>query len=548
MTMSASSPTTAFARSWPLAAVLAGAALPLAGLYLRIRALCGGALVYGLDDAYIHLAIAANLVEHGTWGVNAGEFSSTSSSLAWPLVLAALRAVTGIGEHGPMIVSAVLVVVILVRADAMLARRTDLPPWVRAVALGALFAVTPMPELVFNGMEHLLHVWLTLELLDRASLWLAAEEAGRGRRDAVVLVVIALLITTVRYEAAFQVGIVAALLAIRRSWGLAAAVAVAGALPLVTYGILATSQGWPFLPTGLLLKTAVLEETAGEAIRRMINEFAAKIPGALPLVAAIAAGLIVFALRSPAGSERRPDRRAQAGLYAWLVFALASIPHLVLANLGNLFRYEAYLYAAAVFATAQPAWRAVRYLARRLDGLSHRWVRVTLLVVALGLPGFTLVQRAGGSLLAAPLTSLDIHRQQIQMARFVERYYPQGPVAINDIGTISYFTDAQVLDIVGLASREVTGYHLAHDDFAPQIGSLAQAQGVRVALVYEPWLGDPPLGWTEVATWTVPEKIVLGWPEVTFYAVAPGERDRLLQALYEFRGELPAGVEFELAD
>ena len=545
--MAPTPPTPPLARYWPLAAVLAGAALVLTGLYLRIRSLCDGALVYGLDDAYIHLAIAANLVEHGAWGVNAGEFSSTSSSLSWPLVLALVRWITGIGEHGPMLVSAVLVVVVLVRADAMLARRTDLPPWGRALTLGALFVITPMPELVFDGMEHLLHVWLTLELLDRGSAWLAAEPGEGRRRDAAVLVVLAFLITTVRYEAAFLVGVVAALLAIRRSWGLAVAVTVAGALPIVAYGVLATSQGWPFLPTGLLLKTAVLEETAGEAIRRMINEFAAKIPGALPLVAAITAGLIVFALRSHAASGRRPDGSDRAGLYAWLLFAVAAVPHLVLANLGNLFRYEAYLYAAAVFVTAEPAWRASQYLWRRVQQ-PYRWVRLALLVVAIGLPGFTLVQRAGASLLATPLTSLDIHRQQIQMARFVERYYPQGPVAINDIGTISYFTEARVLDIVGLASREVTGYHLAHDDFAVQIGALAQSQDVRIALVYEPWLGDPPLGWTEVATWTVPEKIVLGWPVVTFYAVAPGERDRLLQTLWEFRGELPAGVEFELAD
>jgi len=535
-------------RFWPLAVVSLGGALVLVGLYLRIRQLCGGSLVYGLDDAYIHLAIAANLVEHGSWGVNAGEFSSTSSSLAWPLVLAALRAVTGIADHGPMVISAVLVAVILVRADAMIARRTELPPWARAVALAALFVVTPMPELVFDGMEHLLHVWFTLELLDRASRGLAtldegSGDPGLGRRDGIALVVLAFLITTVRYEAVFLVGAIASVLATRRRWALAGAMIGAAALPIVVYGVIATSQGWPFVPTGLLLKTAVLEETAVETIRRMFNEFAAKIPGGLPLVAAVTAGLLANALGAPGR-----DRAERVDLHAMLLFALAVIPHLVLANLGNLFRYEAYLYAGGVLVMAGPVGRLAATLWSRAKAASRPWVRVTLLLVAVGLPGFTLAQRGAAALLATPLTSLDIYGQQIQMARFVQRYYPQGPVAINDIGAISYYTDAHVLDIVGLASREVATIHLANEDFAIRIGEEARSEGVRVALVYEPWLGDPPDGWLEVATWTVEEKIVLGWPTVTFYAVDPAEYEGLLAALYEFSRELPANVEFELAD
>ncbi len=545
MTSNDSQPRDLMGRYWPLAAALAGSAAVLVGLYAVIRELCGGALVYGLDDAYIHLAIAANLVEHGAWGVNAGEFSSTSSSLSWPLVLAALRAVTGIGEHGPLVISAALVVVILVRADAMLARRAQLPPWARAVALGTLFVLTPMPELVFDGMEHLLHVWFALELLDRASAALAGLDGGEdtGRFDGAALVALAFLSVTVRYEAVFLVGGVAALLATRRRWVLAAAMVLAAALPIVVYGAIASSQGWPFVPTGLLLKTAVIEETAGEALRRMFNEFAAKIPGALPLVAAVSAGLVVNALRTPGR-----DRSERVDQHAMLLFALAVVPHLVLANLGNLFRYEAYLYAGGVFVMAGPAYQLALRLRARAARSPRPWLAAALLIVAVGLPGFTVAQRGAAALLATPLTSRDIHRQQIQMARFVGRYYPGETVAINDIGTISYFTDAPVLDIVGLASREVAAVHLSGDDFTERIGAIARDEGVRIALVYEPWLGDAPAGWREVATWTVPDRVVLGWPTVTFYAVVPTAYDDLLANLYAFSVELPAGVEFELAE
>ena len=46
----------------------------------RIRQDTGATLVYGLDDAYIHMAIAKNLARHGVWGVTPFHFASASSS------------------------------------------------------------------------------------------------------------------------------------------------------------------------------------------------------------------------------------------------------------------------------------------------------------------------------------------------------------------------------------------------------------------------------------------------------------------------------------
>ena len=61
-----------------------------------------GHLIYPLDDTYISMAMGKNLAEHGVWGVTRHEFSSTSSSLIWPLLLAAADRVLGTNELVPL--------------------------------------------------------------------------------------------------------------------------------------------------------------------------------------------------------------------------------------------------------------------------------------------------------------------------------------------------------------------------------------------------------------------------------------------------------------
>jgi hypothetical protein len=46
-----------------------------------------GKYIYPLDDSYIHLAISKNLTEYNVWGITKYEFSSTSSSPFFTLII-----------------------------------------------------------------------------------------------------------------------------------------------------------------------------------------------------------------------------------------------------------------------------------------------------------------------------------------------------------------------------------------------------------------------------------------------------------------------------
>ena len=120
--------------------MLAGAA------FLLLRAALvhtGGRLVYALDDAYIHMAMAKNLVTHGVWGVTPNGFTSSSSSPLWVLLLAASYRLFGVNHFVPLALNAIFAVTLLVAADRGL-RRLDVSPAARTVGLVALVLLTPV--------------------------------------------------------------------------------------------------------------------------------------------------------------------------------------------------------------------------------------------------------------------------------------------------------------------------------------------------------------------------------------------------------------------
>ncbi len=56
-------------------------------IFARLIILESGHIIYPLDDAYIHMAIAKNFSKYGVWGINKEYFTSSSSSLLYTVIL-----------------------------------------------------------------------------------------------------------------------------------------------------------------------------------------------------------------------------------------------------------------------------------------------------------------------------------------------------------------------------------------------------------------------------------------------------------------------------
>ncbi len=484
-----------------------------------------GRFVYAIDDAYIHMAIAKNLSAHGVFGVTSHEFTSASSSIVWPFLLAAIFKLFGPITIAAFAAQFVIGIALLWLSWDTLKKAGVTSNIYAACVLCCLVVVLPMPAMTFVAMEHLLHAFATLLLAT-----VAVNNLYDDSRPIVFPVLLcAAAVSLVRYEGAFLVAAVALLFLLEKRLFDAFAIAAAGATPIVLFGLYSISRGGFFLPNSLLIKK---HPTGIDTLLR-IRQIASDCPEVFVL--AVAALLLL--------GFGTTGRKSSALLK---LFLLAALLHDMLAAYGWFYRYEAYLVALGLIAVAVAAYGSSGILpARRV------WAIAAL--VALAIP---LVTRGVGSIIATPLAIKDIYRQQIQMAEFFRVYYPAGRIALNDIGAVTFFADPYCTDLVGLGNTEITrargfdhsfggnpGYLFRENNAAQAV---LQKNNIEVAAVYDEWFGfqgnSAPPGWIKVGVWVVPDKTILGGAVVSFYGVGFDNAVRLRNNLSEFHRRLPQEV------
>jgi len=211
-----------------------------------------------------------------------------------------------------------------------------------------------------------------------------------------------------------------------------------------------------------------------------------------------------------------------------------------MADAGWTYRYEDYLLAAAIAATAFA-----------LPALQKAVRREPALALVLVVPVAMLAGRCAMATVNLPKYSRAIYTQQYQMARFVHRYYEGEAIAANDIGAINFFSDVRCVDLVGLSNRDIFFAKRSDSYTTEVIDRESQAVHASIAIVYDAWFsnkpsrfGGPPLPgqWKRIARWKVSDKEELGSDIVSFYAIKPKEAEQLRQELQEFDGSLPPGV------
>lgn len=523
---------------WPL--LLALAVLLLTVYTLRAISLrwTQGHLVYALDDAYIHMAMAKNLVEHGVWGITTDGFTSSSSSPLWTLLLAGTYALAGVNTTSPLILSLVSACLVLVVAYRML-REFQFPPNITLLTLLGVILLTPLPALVFSGMEHALQTALTVAATFLAARVLSPAETPSHRGHYLWLLSLAPLITMVRFEGMFLVLLISLGFFLRKQARRGVWFALVGFLPVAAYGAVARLHGWPLFPTSVLLKSSFSGAANAKLLARhlMRQDFFNLLNGD-HLVA-----LILFAILVEIVARARGERAWDTQPIMAAIFVGTGILHLGLARVGWFYRYEAYLVALGIVVVAC----RFKSLARaapaspdlKLRTFAYKHGAVFVLVLSLS----SCLMRGVKALKDIPQATINIFEQQYQMGTFVKRYYQHSTVALNDLGAVNFLADIHCLDVWGLATPEVARMRMQGHYRREDLARLAVKSGARIAIVYDMWFGRVlPSEWIRVGQWQIHNSVVVGSDTVSIYAIDPSEAAPLMAHLAEFSAQLPADV------
>ena len=216
--------------------------------------------------------------------------------------------------------------------------------------------------------------------------------------------------------------------------------------------------------------------------------------------------------------------------------------HGALINMEWFYRHAAYLIALGVWALEAAAppggWNL------RIPSNAAARIATGVLAVLIAYP---FLGRASGALLHTPPAARNIYEMQYQMAMFLNRYYPEGPVAANDIGAVSYFNEFPLLDLYGLASMDVARAKIGGTYDTQMIERLVRESGAKVVVVYDYWFdryGGLPQSWVKVGEWRFTDCYVCGGDVVSFYAPDPAQADGLRAQLAEYADSLPGRVTF----
>ncbi len=495
-----------------------------------------GKLIYNLDDSYIHMAMAKNFALYNVWGITPYEFSSSTSSPLWTLMLSFLYRIFGINDYIPLIMNILFAIGILVFIHRALTTQNT-PAWFNRYLLIAIVFLMPLPTLALAGMEHILHTWVMLAFIFVAAQFIVKSEGSLYTARHIVLMALAALVTSIRYESIFVIFVVCLLLILRRRWLDALIVAGCGALPIGIYGLFSVANGSLFLPNSVLIKGYRPDLSS---ISGIISQFGLiafhQLVTAPHLLALALLNLVLMHL-----SLRRKGYWSNSGAIIGTIFIAILLLHLQFARIEWFYRYEAYLVVIGLFSASI---LAAPFVPEIPD--IRRWVQSQNILVGVILFFFLLplITRSISALRETPGAMHEIYLQQYQMADFLKRYYSNQGIAIHDIGLIDYEGDYHVLDVTGLGTIEVARARLANDYNLVQVEQLCREKKIEMAIVYEGNFPPPP-SWRRIASWRINTPgpvITVGDKTVTFFAIAPGEDSKLVEHLKEYAANLPSEI------
>lgn len=505
--------------------------LPVVFIEFKVLRYTNGVFMYPFDDTFIHLQIAKNLTQ-GHWGINNG-FASASSSLLYTIILTLFRFVSN-STLIPFIVNCLAGAAIVWFLHLWLQKHLVSPLAQGAIMLLSFF-MTPLPLMVITGMEHTFQCLFSFIFIFYFSDWLESNHDKRGSAIPISLYVAAVFAASIRYEGLFLIGIACIMLLYYKKIKQAFLLGFVGVLPVVIFGILSLTKGSYFLPNSVLVKS---ESFSYPGIAGMITHILfEKLTFARNGLAALATQRWLLILPLLYLGFKKYIRLSYSFIIIFLL--VATILQLSLASTGYLYRYEAYLFYSS---TVIMAVLFYQYGKQAFDDWKLGSLKVIFLILVFFL-FFPIMLRSTSAIEKSVQACKNIYDQQYQMAQFSKINYLNSTIAANDIGALSYFTNATIVDLWGLSTIEVTKSKKEKYWTPAFLDSLSRSRGVNMAIIYDSWFPDSLQSrWKKAGTWKIQNNVICGDDIVSFYALDSSGYSTLYNNLKSFEHKLPPTV------
>ncbi|MDI6723643.1 MAG: hypothetical protein QMD61_03235 [Methanobacterium sp.] len=521
-------------KNWPL--IISSIIFGVLILFLLIQSINQnqGHLIYALDDAYIHMAIAKNFAQHGIWGITKYEFTSTSSSLFWTLLISFSYFIFGSNELIPFILNIIFALGTF-SIIYLILRRFKIPQFYIFIVLLSIMFLTPFPALVFTGMEHILHIFLMILFIYLSASMLKSDRNSIFK----YLLMLSFLLMITRHESFFLICIVSFLFILKKKYLNSILLIVVSFIPLVIYGLISTSKGWLFFPNSLVLKSIL---TGNEPLLSKIyifnifNHFINQLFSEILILISLSSLFLIINLINKKFKDLCTIMLA--------IFISIALSHLLFANTGWFYRYEAYLLSIGIFINSIVLYQFLRKY--RINFNINKTLRYLLIILVFGLIIIPLAPKGCYSFSETSLATHNIYEQQYQIGLFIHEFYSNESIVLNDIGAVNYLADIKCIDIYGLGNKNVIKALKNGSYNAEMVSRLTEKNNVKLIVIYENWFENLPSRWIKVCDWKIKNNIVCGDDTVSFYVKDTGEKDNLIENLRNFSSKLPRDIEMKI--
>lgn len=492
-----------------------------------------GVFMYTYDDTFIHLKIAQNFIHKGNWGINGNDFASASSSPLYTLILA-IASFFSDSVMVPFVVNCVAGIAIIVTLQAWLQK--ELATFFgQSMIISLAILITPLPLLIVSGMEHTLQCLFSFLFIFYFSDWLESAKNIRGKKLPLKIFVFAITAATIRYEGLFLIAIAVVLLLAHKKIFQAFLLGFVASLPIILFGLISLSKGSYFLPNSVLVKSGSFSYSNPlQVLYGIVFDKLVLVKNGTPSLVTqrllIAVPLVCLVFR----------KYLKPSYFFILVFLFfATVLQLSFAATGYMYRYEAYLFFCFTVILTLLFFKYGTYISENFASAVSKFTVAALAFFLL----FPVLIRSASALTKGAQASINIYDQQYQMAMFTKKYYNHSTIAINDIGAVSFYTQANIIDLWGLANIEITKSKKNHL-WTPQfLDSLSRQKRVDFAMIYDVWFSDSlTKRWNKVATWQIQNNVVSGWNTVSFYTLDASQKNVLQEKLKSFEAQLPKSV------